>query len=251
MNQAIITTSWDDGFPLDLKMAELLLKYDTPATFYIPIENVERQSMNFAEISHIARYFDVGGHTYHHTDLTQASRTEAEKEIFAGKEKLENIIGKELFAFCYPMGRYDYQIKNIVKTAGFEGARTTKSFIRRIKDPFLTGTTVHARDFTSAHYITTALESLDVGLSVYILKNRLYAKKWDQIAMETLDYVVKNGGVWHLWGHSWEIDAQNDWQRLTGVLHKIKMLSKRIKKVNNSQLIKMHLDRNRGIQSLK
>ena len=33
----LITTSWDDGHPLDLRLAELLHKYDVPATFYIPV----------------------------------------------------------------------------------------------------------------------------------------------------------------------------------------------------------------------
>src|SRR4051794_21779274 len=31
-----ITTSWDDGHPLDIRIAELLAKYDLPGTFYIP-----------------------------------------------------------------------------------------------------------------------------------------------------------------------------------------------------------------------
>lgn len=32
--QLIITTSWDDGHPLDLKIAELLDKYGINGTFY-------------------------------------------------------------------------------------------------------------------------------------------------------------------------------------------------------------------------
>jgi len=45
VNEAIVTTSWDDGHPSDLKLAELLREYDVPATFYIPIDNLERRSM--------------------------------------------------------------------------------------------------------------------------------------------------------------------------------------------------------------
>jgi len=45
VNEAIVTTSWDDGHPSDLKLVELLRKYDVPATFYIPIDNFERRSM--------------------------------------------------------------------------------------------------------------------------------------------------------------------------------------------------------------
>ncbi len=55
MDRVIITTSWDDGHPLDLKLAELLQRYAIPATFYIPIDNIERQGMNTQEIREIAQ----------------------------------------------------------------------------------------------------------------------------------------------------------------------------------------------------
>ena len=32
-----ITTSWDDGHPLDLRVAELLAKYGLQGTFYVPM----------------------------------------------------------------------------------------------------------------------------------------------------------------------------------------------------------------------
>ena len=35
----IVTTSWDDGHKLDLKLAKLLKKYGVPATFYIAPNN--------------------------------------------------------------------------------------------------------------------------------------------------------------------------------------------------------------------
>jgi hypothetical protein len=39
----------------------------------------------------------------------------------------------------------------------------------------------------------------------FILKKGLYLKDWDRIAAESMDFIINNGGVWHLWGHSWEI----------------------------------------------
>ena len=89
----------------------------------------------------------------------------------------------------------------------------------------------------------TALESMDAGLTGYILKKSLYAEKWDRIAIKTLEYIVKHGGVWHLWGHSWEIDAHDNWRRLTHVLQEIKRLSGQIEKVDNSRLVEMLFSR--------
>jgi hypothetical protein len=46
---------------------------------------------------------------------------------------------------------------------------------------------------------------------------RLFAN-WDDIAILLFDVVHAAGGVFHLWGHSWEIEANNDWKRLDRVL---------------------------------
>ena len=36
--------------------------------------------------------------------------------------------------------------------------------------------------------------------------------------MAMFDRVMVRGGVFHLWGHSWEIENHKDWQRLEAVL---------------------------------
>ena len=172
MVKAIITTSWDDGHPLDLKLAELLGKYDIPATFYISIDNVERQSMNPSEIKQIGQSFDIGGHTYHHLNLLRVSLKEAEKEIAEGKRRLEEITSRELFSFCYPWGRFNHQVINIVKEAGFIGARTTHSLTRNIKDPFKMSTTINATDWWFAPYIKHSFTSQDPRLFLFMLRKK-------------------------------------------------------------------------------
>jgi hypothetical protein len=37
---AYITTSWDDGHPSDLRLADLLHKHSLRGTFYVPPENI-------------------------------------------------------------------------------------------------------------------------------------------------------------------------------------------------------------------
>ncbi len=242
MEKAIVTTSWDDGHPLDLKLAEMLEKYDIPATFYIPIERAKRRCMNPDEIREIGESFDIGGHTYHHVRLPRVSSEEAEKEIVESKNRLEEITGRELRSFCYPYGKFNDQIISIVKEAGFIGARTVRSLTRSIKDPFKMDNTVHAANWWFAPYIKHSMASRDLRLFEFMLRSNLFFKRWDRIAIETLDFVIKNGGVWHLWGHSWEIDSNNDWGRLEEVLRRVGTLSKQAIKVNNSQLLRMYID---------
>lgn len=246
MDEAIITTSWDDGHPLDLKLAELLKKYDVPATFYIPVDNIERECMNPQQIREIAQSFDIGGHTYHHVNLTGISPKEAEREIVEGKKELEEIIGREVVSFCYPKGKFNGEVINVVEKAGFIGARTTKSATRSIKDPFKMGTTAYASywHFGLAPYFRHAMTSRDFGLFCFMLKNNLLLNSWDKIAIRTLDFVVNNGGIWHLWGHSWSIEDNNNWVRLEKIFRSIDALSNDVRKMSNSQLLKMHMEKN-------
>jgi hypothetical protein len=41
---------------------------------------------------------------------------------------------------------------------------------------------------------------------------------WDVFAMTMFDQVLTSGGIFHLWGHSWEIEQNSDWERLERVL---------------------------------
>ena len=50
MKQIIVTTSWDDGHPLDFKIASLLEEYNLKGTFYIPKANCENLVMEEEEI---------------------------------------------------------------------------------------------------------------------------------------------------------------------------------------------------------
>jgi peptidoglycan/xylan/chitin deacetylase (PgdA/CDA1 family) len=245
LDKAVVTTSWDDGHPLDLKLAELLKKYDVPATFYVPIDNDERECMSPSQINQVARSFDIGGHGYNHINLTRIPIKEAQKEIREAKDRLEEIIGRNVVCLCYPWGACNARIVDIVADAGYIGARTTKSLTRNIKNPFKMSATINATNWWFAPYIKHAMASLDVRLFGFLLRNNLFFESWDRIAIATLDFVVDNGGVWHLWGHSWEIDSHDDWGKLEELLRRISALPERVTRVNNSQLIRILDDKRR------
>ena len=41
---------------------------------------------------------------------------------------------------------------------------------------------------------------------------------WGLLAKRLLDRAARVGGLFHLWGHSWEIEETGQWQRLDEVL---------------------------------
>ena len=239
MDEAIITTSWDDGNPLDLKLAELLKKYDIPATFYIPISYVKRGCMNPQQIREIAERFDVGGHSYHHIRLAKISLQEAAIELNKGKKELQEITGKEVVSLSYPYGNFNNGLIRVARDAGFIGARTVMLLTRTMRDPFREGTMVNAGNWWFTHYMLHSLASRDIKLFNFVLRKNLFFKSWDRIAIETLNFVAENGGIWHLWGHSWEVEENKDWAKLEGIFNILSSLSKEIKRMDNSQLLKM------------
>jgi peptidoglycan-N-acetylglucosamine deacetylase len=55
----IVTTSWDDGHKLDLKLARLLQKYNIAATFYISPANREFSKRDLLSEQEIQTLEDV------------------------------------------------------------------------------------------------------------------------------------------------------------------------------------------------
>src|SRR5437588_7352721 len=81
---AYITTSWDDGHPLDFRVAALLAKYGLRGTFYVP-RSAETDTMTVVQLRELSGSFEIGAHTLHHGDLTGATEQQARQEIVDSK----------------------------------------------------------------------------------------------------------------------------------------------------------------------
>jgi peptidoglycan/xylan/chitin deacetylase (PgdA/CDA1 family) len=214
-----VTTSWDDGHVDDVRLAGMLRERVLAGTFYIAPRSVELRPearLSHNEIRDLAQDFEIGGHTLTHRRLTTLDRVAAADEIVSGKDELESIVGAGLRSFCYPGGEYDAGHVALVRQAGFSVARTVRRYVAAPPTDLLqVDTTVHAyqhlKDFLpilrhSQWRPRTALARF---------------RDWPQLAMALFDETLTNGGVYHLWGHSWEIDARGDWVNLGRVLDHI------------------------------
>ena len=89
-----ITTSWDDGHPLDLHVAALLAKHGIAGTFYVPA-TTELGVMSAAQLRELTPDFEIGAHTLHHVDLTRVSDRTAWQEIADSTAWLMKIMRNE------------------------------------------------------------------------------------------------------------------------------------------------------------
>lgn len=217
MKNIIVTTSWDDGHVLDLKLAELLLRYRVAGTFYISPEDREisiGDRLAKANIRDLSKNFEIGAHTMTHPLLSRVDDMVARREIAASKKTLEDILGSSVNSFCYPGGDYGLQHIRMVKDAGFLLARTTKRFSVAVgNNLFELPTTLHCY----RHWSDATPIFREIGIS-HFTRDYLH---WDELAIDMFDKVRLSGGVFHLWGHSWELERNGDWDRLERLLQYI------------------------------
>jgi peptidoglycan/xylan/chitin deacetylase (PgdA/CDA1 family) len=204
----IVTTSWDDGHEDDIKIASLLTKYNMKGTFYVTKNYLK--PLSDEKIIEISHNHEIGAHTLNHPTLTEITLEEAEKEILGSKIYLENILNHSVITFCYPKGRYNEEIKQVVKKCGFVAARTCfPGDFNKIKDPFEWHITLHASNGSPRVTFNLWREN---HISIRSLFD------WETRAKMLFDKALKVGGVYHLWGHSWEIEKTNEWGKLERVL---------------------------------
>jgi len=217
--KVIITTSWDDGNASDLRLAELLDKYNFKGTFYVPIRNAEHSVMNSSDLSVIANKFEIGGHTVNHIYLNTLGMTDARYEVEECKTMLQDRLGRTVDAFCYPGGKYSQRDIDLVSRSGFLFGRTTRLLHTSTSiQPQLMDTSMQAYHHSSA---TLTKHCLKNGFLLPIVQQLFFYKvnkNFPGLADTLMNRIFRSGGVFHLWGHSWEIDQFRLWNELEMIL---------------------------------
>jgi peptidoglycan/xylan/chitin deacetylase (PgdA/CDA1 family) len=67
----------------------------------------------------------IGAHTRSHPDLTSLTTEQARQEIAGSRSDLLNIGATPVNTFAYPLGAYNSTIQQLVREAGFTGARSS------------------------------------------------------------------------------------------------------------------------------
>ena len=220
MRTTVVTTSWDDGHKCDARLARLLKEYGLKATFYVAPENQEfakQDLLSLPQIRDLSQDFEIGAHSMTHRRLPNISQQEAAREIIDSKAVLEQVVGKEIKVFCYPGGAYTKLHVQLVKDAGYRYARTVARHTFTVDDPYEAG--------TSLHVYKRRRFGFDLWHTARFVKFQpikvLHCLEWDALAKAMFDRVIEEGGICHIWGHSWEIDEHDDWERLEGVFRYI------------------------------
>lgn len=204
-----VTTSWDDGTTADMRLADLLERYGVKGTFYV--SKVFEHSLPEADIVTLGSRFEIGAHTIDHPDLTRVPAAEAQRQIEESKLYLEALLGRSVPMFCYPFGRYNEPVEELVKRAGFIGARTCDpGGLGMPRDP-------HRCQITLLASNGSPLMALKIWWRSRLLKIAGLLD-WESRAKHLFDLALAQGGVYHMYGHSGEFEEKHEWSKVERVI---------------------------------
>ena len=212
----LFTTSWDDGHPLDERVADLLARHGFQGTFYVPLSNREGLPvLDPAALRRLDAGFEIGSHTLDHCYANTVPAAEWAQQVRDGKAGLEQLLGHPVAGFCYPGGKRRSGSKATVQAAGFAYARTVVNLhLDAGPDRYLLPTTLqmypHRWDVLMRNWVRGGNWLVRAPAVRQVLRAGGHAAQLRRL----LDAALARDGVFHLWGHSWELEQQDLWGAL-------------------------------------
>ncbi len=247
----IVTTSWDDGDTRDLKLAELLRERGISATFYVPLKPYSSHAaLSDTDLRNLAdQGFEIGAHGISHENLTQIPSASVAQVVSASKQGLQDILGQEVKMFCYPGGWHNATAVQSLKAAGYFGARTTRMLSTEPDfAAFEMPTSLQAYPHGHAAYFKNASRARSFRRVRDYLVHLRRAADWVALGQMLFDRVMAQGGIWHLYGHSWEIDQLALWNDLGKLLQYVSGRAGVLYLSNGDILRRLRAERQAGLE---
>ncbi len=206
-----ITFSYDDCTTQDIRLVELFNKYKVKATFNVNSEllglenellrkgvKVRHDKLAATDIKRIYEGHEVAVHTLTHPYLQKiADDDEIVRQIEEDRKNLENIMGYEICGMAYPGdGNNADRVASIIKN------RTKIKYAR---------TTIPTHNF-------------ELQNNLYQFNPTVHHDDYDnlfKLGEEFLKLKTDTPKLFYIWGHSFEFDIYNDWDKFEDFLKMI------------------------------
>lgn len=198
-----IVQTWDDGVVSDIRLIDVLRRYDAKANFclnpglyakersfgwYHEGGEVWRLSVN--ELREVYEGFEICSHSMSHPRLTGLSMEDLYWEVGQSRKVLENIFLEPVLGFCYPFNDYNEAVAAAVADAGYIWARGAEE-----------------RD-----------ESFPPAEVFAFHPNCRFS---DDKFMQKYKHAKESGGVFFFWGHSYELVDEEMWERFENIIERL------------------------------
>ncbi len=197
MKHKIITFSFDDGVMQDLKVIDILNKYNLKATFNLnsgnfgksfPLVwdgvNVERKIVMPEMVKQSYCRHEVAAHTVNHAKLKSLSDDDIVKEVVNDIENLEKLVGYKVRGMAYPCSEFDERVIRVIKQR------------------------------TPIKYARTVVSSYDLNMPKELLRFNPTCRYGDKdmyrLADELFADDTDKSKLLCIWAHSYEFDYKPD-----------------------------------------
>ena len=200
-----VTFSYDDGVTQDIRLVELLNKYNLKSTFNLNSELLNNKGVLIREGKRISHYkihpddvksiyegHEIAVHTLTHTNLTTVNDAEVIRQTEQDRLNLSELAGYEVVGMAYPCGgvNNDDRVAEILKTStGVKYSRTI-----------------------------TCNSSFDLQNNLYRFNPTAFHLDFDNLMKLSEDFINLNSDkpqIFYIWGHSYEMDYYPDyWMKL-------------------------------------
>lgn len=139
MSSPAIVLTFDGGYRSQLENALPTLEaLNLSATFFPLSAALDEVEVNRHDLTAlVSAGHTIGCHTETHPDLTGLSSQDLEREVSGSKRTLEDALGHQITAFCYPNGLRNSRVVAAVQRAGFDVAFTIDlGGVRPSDDPY-------------------------------------------------------------------------------------------------------------------
>ncbi len=139
-NRGMVTLAMDDGFKSTFTNAlPILDSYGLKSSQYINSGSLgEAGYMTVQDVRTMqSAGHEIGGHTKTHAHLTELSESDIENEVISDRVDLLALGATPVLTFTYPYGEFNELVTQIVRDAGFIGARSVNTgFNTSASDPY-------------------------------------------------------------------------------------------------------------------
>jgi len=199
-----VAQCWDDGVTTDIRLTEILRKYNAKATFnlcpgFLPehtvpscwkepvgrdwnIKGFVAGHVGLAELKSVYEGFQVASHCLNHENAGSIPDADFLKAAMDARNFLEDTFQQECRGFAWPCGRHTPETEQRLAEAGFLYGRTTEN-------------TADVTDCGNPLALKSNCHFLNSGFW------RIFEE-------------AKKTGVFYFWGHSYEMmDCPQIWER--------------------------------------
>ena len=207
-----LTFSYDDGVTQDQRLISLFNKYGMKATFNLNSEllgkpgSLLREGVTVAhvkplpeEVRGIYEGHEVASHTLTHPMLPDQSDDEIIRQVEQDRLNLSELVGYEVVGMAYPGGgvNFNAHVADVI------------------------------REYTGIKYARTTISnySFDPQPDLLVFKPTVYHHRemdeLERLADEFIALKPDTPKIMYVWGHAYEFDIRNDWDRFENILKRL------------------------------